>query len=222
MSASGSRRGLSKGDQRERALIEAARALLRTKPIRKITIDELAAAAGIARPGFYFYFDSKQAILAALCDEIIGEGEVDMAAWLAADGPDRAALRSGLAGSLARWRTDGLWLTEALAVPDPDREVRKIRDRIMTASWSQLRDRIERECAAGRARVADPDLAARMILTLRNSMFAQAVVSPDEYDDDRLVDAMTETTLRMIYCDHPADRAPDAQPIAPPTARPST
>jgi len=44
-----------------------------------VTIDELAGAAGIARSGFYFYFESKQALLAALVDEVIGENDQEMA-----------------------------------------------------------------------------------------------------------------------------------------------
>src|SRR5207247_1737872 len=64
-----SRRAPTKGDQREQSLIDAARVVFRDKSISQVTIDELAGAAGIARSGFYFYFESKQALLAVLVDQ---------------------------------------------------------------------------------------------------------------------------------------------------------
>ena len=91
MPAIKSRRAPTKGDQREQALIDAARAVFRDKSIGQVTIDELAGAAGIARSGFYFYFESKQALLAALVDQRLAEADLEMAEWLASDGLDRAA-----------------------------------------------------------------------------------------------------------------------------------
>ena len=40
--------------------------LLAVKPIGEITIGELAAGANISRPTFYFYFDSRDAVVRAL------------------------------------------------------------------------------------------------------------------------------------------------------------
>ena len=64
--ARGRRSGRSKGDMREQAILDTAWDLLATKPVDEITIDDLVAGAGITRSGFYFYFESKQAVLAAV------------------------------------------------------------------------------------------------------------------------------------------------------------
>jgi len=47
-----SRRGPTKGDQREQALLDAARALFKEKSISKVTIDELAGIAGFSQRHF--------------------------------------------------------------------------------------------------------------------------------------------------------------------------
>src|SRR5689334_1148195 len=166
--AIGSRRGPTKGDQREMALLDAAREVFREKPISQVTIDELAGAAGIARSGFYFYFESKQALLAALVDQVVGEVDAEMAEWLGADGLDRGALRRGLQRSLARWMIDGRWLREAFIAPDPGPDMLQIRERHFTTGCTQFRARIERDLRAGRAVGGPPELVATMVLNLRN------------------------------------------------------
>ena len=56
----------SKGDIREAGLLDVAEALLRAGNFEEASISEIAAAADISRPTFYFYFASKQALLARL------------------------------------------------------------------------------------------------------------------------------------------------------------
>ena len=210
MPATGSRRGPTKGDQRERALLDAARTLLREKSIGQLTIDELAGAAGIARSGFYFYFESKQAVLAALCERVIGEWDRDMAEWLASDGLDRQALRRGMAGSLARWRVDGRWLSEAFINPDPGPEVIQIRARINEEGCSAVSRRIERDARAGLTVAGPPELLAWMVINLRSVMLAEAFADPDKYSDDELLDTLTDATLRLLYGVVPGDAVPRA------------
>ncbi|GIH28662.1 HTH-type transcriptional regulator EthR [Acrocarpospora phusangensis] len=210
MPAIGSRRGPTKGDQRERALLEAARALFREKPFSQVTIDELANAAGIARSGFYFYFESKQAVLAALCEEVIGQNDQDMAEWLASDGLDREALRQGLAGALGRWRVDGRWLREALANPDPGAEVLEVRERLNAKGCSIVSRRIERDARAGLTVGGPPALLAAMVIKLRIMMFSEAYANPEEYTEDELLDTLTDAILRLLYGTVPESAAPKA------------
>ncbi|GIM89734.1 TetR/AcrR family transcriptional regulator [Paractinoplanes toevensis] len=206
MPAIGSRRAPTKGDQRERALLDAARVVLREKPIGQVTIDELAGAAGIARSGFYFYFESKQALLAALCDRAIGQTDADMGDWLASDGLDRAALREGLMLSLKRWKVEGRWLREFFLAPDPGPEVLEVRDRVVNNGCTMFRHRIERDARAGRTVQGPPTLLATMAIHLRLTTFADAFANPDANDEDELVDTLTDAILRLVYGVTPTKR----------------
>ncbi|MBX6765234.1 MAG: TetR/AcrR family transcriptional regulator, partial [Rubrobacteraceae bacterium] len=60
------RRRPYKGDLREEALLGTLERLLAEKPLERIEVGELARGAGISRPTFYFYFESKEAALARL------------------------------------------------------------------------------------------------------------------------------------------------------------
>ncbi len=173
--------------------------VFREKPISQVTIDELAGAAGIARSGFYFYFESKQALLAALVDQVIGENDLEMAEWLASDGLDRAALRLGLGRALARWKVDGRWLREAFINPDPGPDVQQIRDRLVADGCSAFSRRIERDARAGLAVMGRPQLLATMAVNLRSVTFADAYAHPAAHPDDELLDTLTDAILRLVY-----------------------
>ena len=57
-----------KGDEREAALLAAGERLLAQGRFDDASVGELAAAAGVSRPTFYFYFASKDALMASLVD----------------------------------------------------------------------------------------------------------------------------------------------------------
>jgi AcrR family transcriptional regulator len=202
-----SRRAPTKGDQREQALIEAARAVFRNKSISQVTIDELAGAAGIARSGFYFYFESKQALLAALVDQRLAEADLELAEWLASDGLDREALRRGLAAGLARWKTDGRWLREAFITPDPGPDVMHVRDRLVEKGCSLFSERIERDARAGLTVGGPPQVIAKLAVHLRAVTFADVYADPGAYDDEELLDTLSDAILRLVYGANPGGAA---------------
>ncbi|WP_305783826.1 TetR/AcrR family transcriptional regulator [Symbioplanes lichenis] len=203
MPAIRSRRAPTKGDQREQALVDAARLVFRDKPISQVTIDELAGAAGITRSGFYFYFESKAALLAAVVDQGMAESDREMADWLASDGLGRDALRRALASGLARWKVDGRWLREAFVAPDPGPEVREVRDRLVDQGCTLFTERIERHARAGLTVGGPPGLLARMAVHLRSTTFAEAYADPAADADDVLLDTLTDAILRLIYGTNP-------------------
>jgi TetR/AcrR family transcriptional regulator, ethionamide resistance regulator len=63
----------SRGDIREQRLIAEAEILLRDRRFDEASISEIAAAAEISRPTFYFYFASKQALLDRLIESTLDE-----------------------------------------------------------------------------------------------------------------------------------------------------
>jgi TetR/AcrR family transcriptional regulator, ethionamide resistance regulator len=63
-------RALSKGDRRETELLKGAERLLDEGAFDDASVAELAAAAGVSRPTFYFYFASKDALLASVVQAV--------------------------------------------------------------------------------------------------------------------------------------------------------
>ena len=55
--------------------MHAVRELLTEKPFAELSVSTISDRAGVARSGFYFYFDSKYAVLAQILTEVAEELE---------------------------------------------------------------------------------------------------------------------------------------------------
>lgn len=56
----------SRGDRQRDAIIAAVRELLNERSFADLSVSTISERAGVARSGFYFYFDSKYAVLAVI------------------------------------------------------------------------------------------------------------------------------------------------------------
>lgn len=66
---------LRRGDRQRNAIVAAVRELLTEKPFAELSVSTISDRAGVARSGFYFYFDSKYAVLAHILGEVAEELE---------------------------------------------------------------------------------------------------------------------------------------------------
>ncbi|OBI87160.1 TetR/AcrR family transcriptional regulator [Mycobacterium sp. 1245805.9] len=55
-----------RGDKHRQAIMQAVRDLLEEVPFAELSVSTISLRAGVARSGFYFYFDSKYAVLAQI------------------------------------------------------------------------------------------------------------------------------------------------------------
>jgi AcrR family transcriptional regulator len=67
------RRGPSRGDLRERAILDAAERLIERHGFDGISMEAIAQEVGITRSSLYFYFDSRQSVATALFESIYAE-----------------------------------------------------------------------------------------------------------------------------------------------------
>jgi AcrR family transcriptional regulator len=194
------RRQASKGDRREQAILDTARDLLQSRPLAALTIDELAGGAGISRSSFYFYFDSKAAVLAALLEGLSAEVAVENSPWLDGTGPDEPALRAALEHSVELWRTSGGLLRQAFTSTGPDDPLATWRSGIVSRGVNRLAARIERDRAAGYAAGGPPSAGslARMASAMRDQVLAECAGT---VPDRELVDDLVTATLRLLYGD---------------------
>ncbi|MCV7300562.1 TetR/AcrR family transcriptional regulator [Mycobacterium barrassiae] len=56
----------SRGDRQRDAIVTAVRELLQERSFADLSVSTISERAGVARSGFYFYFDSKYAVLAVI------------------------------------------------------------------------------------------------------------------------------------------------------------
>jgi AcrR family transcriptional regulator len=122
-------------DLRETILAATAR-LLADHSFTDLAVSDILTAAGVSRGTFYFYFDSKQAVLGELVRRAVAQGHAAAAPWLANPADPIAALRAGttagaklwqasapvLRAIVENWRTDprltALWLEQMQTFTD--------------------------------------------------------------------------------------------------------
>jgi AcrR family transcriptional regulator len=93
----------SSPDLRE-AILAATVRLLADRSFGDLAVSDILESAGVSRGTFYFYFDSKQAVLAELVRRAVAQGHVAAAPWLAGPADPVAALRAGITAGAELWR----------------------------------------------------------------------------------------------------------------------
>lgn len=188
----------SKGDLREAQILDVSRKLLADKTIDAVTIDELAAAAGISRTSFYFYFPTKNAVLAALMERVWEQLDVGYE-WFRSSGPQPELLREQLRTVAAILAENAAVVRCAQRVEGAYAPLGEFQQRARARHDEMLSGKIERDRAAGLAPegIAASSLAA-MVTTLREGWFTR-FVEADPHLTDRAVEEFAHAILLLIY-----------------------
>jgi TetR/AcrR family transcriptional regulator, ethionamide resistance regulator len=196
------RRSPRKGDLKEQAILDTAVRLLSERSFDEIGIDELARGAGISRPTFYFYFESKQAVLRILVEQITEE-VFAASDWLSgSEHPPEDAIRSGIERGAKLWRDHGSVLRAAVdtwgTVPELRRFWEQITARFVDASAEQIK--LERR--SGNAPEGPPSAKAMATALIRMSercFYTASLGAEPSLADRELVTTLTTIFLRAIY-----------------------
>ncbi|MEF2977378.1 TetR/AcrR family transcriptional regulator [Subtercola sp. YIM 133946] len=214
MAHRGRRASRLSGDDRQDALLATAERLLAERTLDDISIEDLATGAGISRPSFYFYFGSKDEVLLALLDRVIGEVQARVAGLPRSfDTEPAETWRRSLGVFVEVFAEHRAVSAAAVTARLRNAEI----DALWSASMQTWVSYAAEAIAAERARGAAPggvdahDLA--VALNLMNERTLSAAFSGDSpaIDVDRVLDVLTTVWLRSIYAtDHPATDHPPA------------
>jgi AcrR family transcriptional regulator len=169
--------------------------LLEEKSFHEISIDDLAKGAGISRPTFYFYFESKEAVLLSLLDEIVSQADAASDAAQAVMDQDPARfLRDSLS---AYFHYFGAHRAVAVAGNEAGAANERVRERWVAAASSA----IEAERARGTAPEGIPsrDLAVALITMNEGVLFSAFAGEQPAVDEDSVIDVITDIWLKAIY-----------------------
>jgi AcrR family transcriptional regulator len=198
------RRGPTKGDLKEDAILETCERLLARKPLSEIGVDELAAGAGISRPSFYFYFESKDAVLRTLVARIAEEMLARAESWLdRTDEPAEVTTMRTIEATAEVWEAHGPVLRAAVqnwgTVPEMRAFGEGLVKRFVDRSAQSIRDARE----AGDAPPGpDPDALATALVWMNERCFYTSSLSASPaLSRKQLVPTLTVIWLRAIYAD---------------------
>ena len=192
------------GDDREKAILATAERLLEERPLADFSVDDLAKGAGISRPTFYFYFQSKNAVLLSLLDQMNSKAH--------------AALTS-LGGKMSGGRTT-VWRARieaffevsgshrAVAVAGAaakatNPEVRQLWSTLMQRwiSFTTVAIKAERKRGAAPDTVPAEDLSVALNMLSERVMVATFTAEEQAIPEDRVIDTLVHIWLASIYED---------------------
>ncbi|WP_431195938.1 TetR/AcrR family transcriptional regulator [Mycobacterium camsae] len=149
-----------RGDKHRQAIMQAVRELLQEVPFAELSVSAISLRAGVARSGFYFYFDSKYSVLAQILADAAEELE-ELTQYFAprqpGESPEQFAKR--MVGSAAAVYADNDPVVNACnAARHTDVEIREILDRQFDVVFRQIVSVVDAEMKAGTARPISDDL----------------------------------------------------------------
>jgi AcrR family transcriptional regulator len=160
----------SRGDRQRDAIVAAVRGLLEEHPFADLSVSTISERAGVARSGFYFYFDSKYAVLAVIVADVMAELDKlthDFAPREAGESPSQFAERM-VGYAAAVFASNDPIMTACTVAQNTDAQIREIMNDFEDTVIDKIVSLVEHDADA-RPITADLPALVRM-LTATTSM----------------------------------------------------
>lgn len=193
-----------RGDKHRQAIMEAVRQLLQERPFSELSVSTISTRAGVARSGFYFYFDSKYSVLAAILADVAEELE-ELTHYFAprqpGESPQQFASRMVGSAAVVYTHNDPV-MTACNAARHTDMEIREILEQQFEGVLRQIVTIVDAEVKAGTARPISDDLPM-LIRTLAGTtalmLTGDPMLTGRHYDPDRRVRVLEQLWLNALW-----------------------
>jgi TetR/AcrR family transcriptional regulator, ethionamide resistance regulator len=189
---------------RER-ILDALQELLRERSFNTLSVAEIITAAGVSRASFYFYFASKQAVLAEVVRRAVAAGHAAAQPWVQGRPSPRETLRAGIDAGADLWLSNAPVLRAIVESWTSDQQLRELWLNQMATFTDAAATRIEADRQAEPAVEARLDgvdvhaLAASLTWTGERLYYLAACGVPPFDDRTVLVDTLTHLWVSALY-----------------------
>lgn len=182
----------------------ATSALLAERRFDEIAVTDILARAQVSRASFYFYFASKQDVLAELVRRAVSAGHQAAAPWLSHDAPPtrRQTITAGISGGAELWREQAPVLRAIVENWQTDPRLTELWQSELDTYTDAANERIRAD------RRADPDLPrgvdaralAAALTWLGERLYYLAAIGVPPFDDQEvLVSVLTHIWMSSVY-----------------------
>jgi AcrR family transcriptional regulator len=193
-----------RGDKHRQAILRAVRELLQERPFAELSVSTISLRAGVARSGFYFYFNSKYAVLAQIIAEATEELE-ELTHYFAprqpGESPEQFAKRMVGSAAAVCGHNDPV-VTACNAARHTDIEIRDIVEEQLEVVLRQLVAIVEAEMRAGTANpISDdiPTLVRTLAGTTALTLTGDPILAGRDGDVDRRVRVLEQLWLNSLW-----------------------
>jgi AcrR family transcriptional regulator len=193
-----------RGDRQRHAIVQAVRELLTEKPFAELSVSTISDRAGVARSGFYFYFDSKFAVLAHILSEA-AEELVDRTQHFAPRGPDETPaefVRRMVGIAAAVYAYNGPVMSACYTARGTDAEIREILNRYNELVIDQIMPILEAEIGRGAVEPITDDvigLVRMLTATTALTLSGESLFTGPEDDLPRAIQVLEKLWLHALW-----------------------
>ena len=191
----------SRGDRQRDAIIAAVRELLDERSFADLSVSTISERAGVARSGFYFYFDSKYAVLAVILAEM-SELLDSLTHHFAPREPGEtpAAFAKRMVGSAAVvYANDDPVLTACAVARNTDAQIREMMDDFYDGIIDKLITLLEQDTDARPISDDLPALVRTLAATTTMILLQDSAFVGRDTDSKRAVDALERLWVAGIW-----------------------
>ena len=184
----------------EALILDTAEVLLRERPFRDLSVDELMARAGMRRSSFYTYFRDRNELVVRLIARIGGEMFAVADRWLA--GPSEHEVedvREALREVTRIYAEHGPVLAAIAEAAHHDDEVERVFGGQLESFRAAVARRIRSEKRAGRSTVAHPEQTARALVLMNERFLAQRLGREPQDRPLGVAKVLEQIWIRTIY-----------------------
>ena len=183
----------------EREIIAAAEALLRERPFRELTVDEVMRRTDLSRPSFYVYFRDRHHLVLRVVEHLGAELFAMSDRWLRGTGEGPQLARDALEGVVEVYASHGPVMRALADAAADDPGVEQAYTAIVQAFVDATARHIEDEIAAGRVLPLDAAETARALVWMMerylNLSFGYEPATPRDAVAETLITIWT----RVLY-----------------------
>jgi AcrR family transcriptional regulator len=185
----------------EQEILEAAERLLRERPFRELTVDDLMAATTQSRTAFYRHFTGRQDLLIRLLSDLNQELWEVSEGWFQGGGDPLAEAREALERLAGVYQAHGPVLLAMAEAAHHDDEVERVYGALVQGFADGVVARLERDAAAGRASVPRPGEVAAALVWMTERQLAVTFGRQETSAAERAaaVEALYTIWTRTLY-----------------------
>lgn len=184
-------------EEAQSEIIAAAETLLRERPFREMTVDEVMRRTELSRPSFYVYFRDRHELVLRVVQHLFGALVVPSMQWFE-DGREED-LHDALRG-VVRVYGEHSHVMRALAdAAADDLAVEAAYNHLVTGFIDLTRAKLEVETEAGRADVPDPLQVATALVWMGERVLYLSFRADPPPSPDAVADVLHTVWVRTIY-----------------------
>jgi AcrR family transcriptional regulator len=182
-------------------IISAAEGLLRERPFRELTVDEVMRRTGLSRPSFYVYFRDRHDLVLRVVEHLEAELFSESNRWFTGEGP--ALAREALKGVVEVYASHAPVLRALADAAADDLDVEAAYTKLVQSFIDVTSDHIEGEIRSGRVQMRlNPREVAKALIWMNERYLYLSFGAEPHTPHKAVVETLECVWIRTLYGDH--------------------